>query len=161
MSSAGAPQLSVNAEGLNVAIIAASWHHRVISAMQQEAITTITKSGAEAETFTVAGSFELPLATQVALKTGFDVAVCLGVIVRGETPHFDYVSSAVTQGLTRVQLDTGKPVGFGVLTVDNEQQAWDRSGAAGARESKGREAAEAALHLARAVQKITTGRSSS
>ena len=77
------------------------------------------------------------------------------MIVRGGTPHFEYVSSAVTDGLTRVQLDTGKPVGFGVLTTDNDEQAFDRSGLPGSIESKGREAAEAALHLAVQMRKVS------
>ncbi|MHA3683487.1 6,7-dimethyl-8-ribityllumazine synthase [Leucobacter sp. HY1908] len=179
MSGAGAPDLSVDASGLSVAIIAGHWHDEILSPMIEEAQRAVAAAGATAEVFRVAGAFELPLAAQAALSTAggvagvagagaggagagaggagagagaagprFDAAVCLGVIVRGGTPHFDYVCNAVTDGLTRVQLDTGRPVGFGVLTVDNEQQALDRSGRPGAPESKGREAAEAALHLA-------------
>lgn len=148
MSGQGAPDLTVRAEGLSVAVIAGSWHQEITAAMTAAAQQTITASGATAEIFAVAGSFELPLAAQVALKSRFDAVVCLGVIVRGETPHFDYVSNAVTDGLTRVQLDANKPVGFGVLTVDDDEQAFNRSGLPGSRESKGREAAEAALHLA-------------
>lgn len=148
MSGQGAPDLTVRADGLRVAVIAGSWHQEITEAMTAAAKQTITDSGATAELFTVAGSFELPLAAQTALESRFDAAVCLGVIVRGETPHFEYVSNAVTDGLTRVQLDTKKPVGFGVLTVDDDEQALQRSGLPGSRESKGREAAEAALHLA-------------
>lgn len=155
MSGAGAPDLSVDASGLSVAIIAGHWHDEILSPMIEEAQRAVAAAGATAEVFRVAGAFELPLAAQAALSGAsvgaeprFDAAVCLGVIVRGGTPHFDYVCNAVTDGLTRVQLDTSRPVGFGVLTVDNEQQALDRSGRPGAPESKGREAAEAALHLA-------------
>ncbi len=160
MAGAGAPNLSVDASGLRVAIISGSWHAEIMSGLTEGAIATVSESGASHELFQVAGSFELPALAQTVLTPaaegggGFDVAVCLGVIVRGGTPHFEYVSSAVTDGLTRVQLDTGKPVGFGVLTTDDEQQAFDRSGLPGSIESKGREAAEAALHLAVQMNKV-------
>ena len=154
MSGAGAPDLSVDARGLRVAVVAGSWHEEIMASLIEGATETVTGAGAEPALFRVAGAFELPLAAQAALGAGFDAVVCLGVIVRGGTPHFEYVCSAVTEGLTRVQLDAGKPVGFGVLTTDTEQQALDRSGRPGAPESKGREAAEAALHLAVATRRI-------
>ncbi|WP_125098149.1 6,7-dimethyl-8-ribityllumazine synthase [Leucobacter chromiireducens] len=160
MSGAGAPNLTVDASGLRVAIIAGSWHEEIMSSLVAGAAETLTASGAEHTLFRVAGAFELPLAAQVALAPvaagggGFDAAVCLGVIIRGGTPHFDYVCTAVTDGLTRVQLDAGRPVGFGVLTTDTQQQALDRSGRPGAPESKGQEAAEAALHLAVTAKQI-------
>lgn len=154
MSGAGAPSLAVDASGLRVAIIAGSWHTEIMDGLIAGAQETVGAAGAEHVLFRVAGAFELPAAAQAALtpaadgRGGFDAAVCLGVIIRGGTPHFEYVSNAVTDGLTRVQLDAGLPVGFGVLTTDNEQQALDRSGLAGSVESKGQEAGEAALHLA-------------
>jgi 6,7-dimethyl-8-ribityllumazine synthase len=154
MSGAGAPNLSVDASGLRVAVIAGSWHEEIMSSLIAGAHETIVASGADHTLFRVPGAFELPAAAQVALQSGFDAVVCLGVIIRGGTPHFEYVSNAVTDGLTRVQLDAGKPVGFGVLTTDTEQQALDRSGRPGAPESKGQEAAEAALHLAVQLQLI-------
>lgn len=160
MSGAGAPNLSVDATGLRVAVIAGSWHKEIMASLIKGAHETVMASGADHTLFRVAGAFELPLAAQAALTPadrgggGFDAVVCLGVIVRGGTPHFDYVCNAVTDGLSRVQLDTGRPVGFGVLTTDDEQQAIDRSGAPGAPESKGREAAEAALHLAVTARRI-------
>jgi 6,7-dimethyl-8-ribityllumazine synthase len=89
--------------------------------------------------------------SKVALEAGADAVVALGVIVRGETPHFDYVAAAATDGLTRVALDTGKPVGFGVLTVDDEQQGLDRAGLPGSKEDVGGRAAEAALSTARVI----------
>lgn len=158
MSGQGAPDLRVDATGIRVAIIAGSWHQRFVEPMIAAAAETVRASGAESELFYVAGSFELPLAAQEAAAGGFDAVVCLGVIVRGGTPHFDYVCNAVTDGLTRVQLDAGKPIGFGVLTVDNEQQACARSGLPGSRESKGQEAAEAALHLAVTQRQIREAR---
>lgn len=161
MSGHGAPNLRVDATGMRVAIIAGSWHSQIIEPMTAEAIATIESAGATATVFPVAGAFEIPLGAQAALQprkaggAGYDAVVCLGVIIRGGTPHFDYVCQAVTEGLTRVQLDTGRPVGFGILTTDNEEQALQRSGLPGSVESKGKEAAEAALHLAMLVRTIT------
>ncbi len=161
MSGAGAPNLSVDAAGLKVAIIAGSWHTQVMDGLISGAVETVAEAGADHALLRVAGAFELPALAQKALAPkgagggGFDVAVCLGVIIRGGTPHFEYIASAVTDGLTRVQLDAGKPVGFGVLTTDDEQQALDRAGLEGSPESKGREAAEAALHLAIQMRDLT------
>ena len=160
MSGQGSPSLAVKADGLRVAVIAGSWHREVMKGLIKGAHETIVASGAEHTLFQVGGAFELPLAAQAALTPadqgggGFDVAVCLGVIIRGSTPHFDFVANSVTDGLTRVQLDTSKPIGFGVLTTDNDEQALDRSGLPGSRESKGVEAAEAALHAAVTLRKI-------
>lgn len=154
MAKHGAPQLQVDATGLNVAIIAGSWHTTVMNGLIDGAKATLDASGATYDLITVAGSFEIPLAAQSALANGYDAAVCLGVIIRGDTPHFDFVADAVTSGLTRVQLDAGKPVGFGVLTVDNDAQALNRAGLADSEESKGQEAAEAALQLAVTVRHI-------
>ena len=160
MSGEGSPTLSVDATGLRVAVIAGKWHKEVMKGLIKGAHETIVASGADHSLFQVAGAFELPLAAQAALTPasqgggGFDAAICLGVIIRGGTPHFDFVANSVTDGLTRVQLDTSKPIGFGVLTTDNDEQALDRSGLPGSRESKGVEAAEAALHAAVTVRKI-------
>lgn len=164
MSGAGSPSLSVDASGLRVAVIAGRWHTEVMKGLIAGAHETIAASGATHELFEVAGAFELPLAAQTALTAasqgggGFDAAVCLGVIIRGGTPHFEFVANSVTDGLTRVQLDTGKPVGFGVLTTENDEQALDRSGLPGSRESKGVEAAEAALHAAVTARAIRAAR---
>ena len=160
MSGEGSPSLSVDATGLRVAVIAGKWHKEVMKGLIKGAHETIVASGAEHSLFQVAGAFELPLAAQAALTPasqgggGFDAAICLGVIIRGGTPHFDFVANSVTDGLTRVQLDTSRPVGFGVLTTDNDEQALDRSGLPGSRESKGVEAAEAALHAAVTLRAI-------
>ena len=114
----------------------------------------LAASGAEVTEVPVAGSFELPVVARAALDAGADAVVALGVIVRGETPHFDFVASAATDGLTRVALDTGKPVGFGVLTVDTEQQGLDRAGLPGSKEDVGGRAAEAAISTARAIRRL-------
>lgn len=154
MAKHGAPQLEVDATGLNVAIIAGSWHTTVMNGLIAGAENTLESAGATHRLITVAGSFEIPLAAQAALDNGYDAVVCLGVIIRGDTPHFEFVSDAVTSGLTRVQLDAGKPVGFGILTVDNDAQALDRAGLEDSNESKGQEAAEAAVQLAITVREL-------
>ena len=160
MSGEGSPSLTVDAQGMRVALIAGSWHEQVMSGLIAGAVNTLEAAGASHTLFRVAGAFELPLAAQAALTptdqggAGFDAAVCLGVIVRGGTPHFEFVSNSVTDGLTRVQLDTAKPIGFGVLTTDTDEQAIDRSGLAGSKESKGVEAAEAALHSAAMLRRM-------
>ena len=104
----------------------------------------------------VPGSFELPVAA-ARLAPGLDAVVALGVVVRGGTPHFDYVCSAATDGLNRVSLDTGAAVGFGLLTCDTEEQALDRAGLDGSSEDKGYEATSAALHTASLLRRIRRG----
>lgn len=152
MSGEGAPEIAVKATDMRVAVIAGSWHEKVMDGLIAGALATCEQAGAEHELFRVAGAFELPVAAKKALASGYEAVVCLGVIVRGGTPHFDYVCNAVTDGLTRVALDEGKAVGFGVLTVDNDEQALDRAGLAGSKESKGKEAAEAALSTANLIR---------
>ncbi len=146
MSGHGAPTLHVEATGARVAIVASSWHDEVMDGLVAGAQRALADAGVTDVTLVrAAGSFELPLVAQAHAAAGFDAVVALGVIIRGGTPHFEYVSSAATDGLARVALDTGVPVGFGLLTCDDEQQALDRAGLPGSSEDKGREAAEAAL----------------
>jgi 6,7-dimethyl-8-ribityllumazine synthase len=102
----------------------------------------------------VPGSFELPVVCKEVLNSGADAVVALGVIIRGGTPHFEFVSDAATSGLTQVALETGKPVGFGVLTLDDEQQGLDRAGLPDSQEDKGKEAALAALQTAVTLRQI-------
>ncbi|MFM2353806.1 MAG: riboflavin synthase beta-chain [Actinomycetota bacterium] len=154
MSGAGSPTLSVDGTGLTVAIVAGQWHTVISEGLKAGARRVLEASGATIVEYTVPGSFELPVVSKAALDAGADAVVALGVIIRGGTPHFEYVSSAATDGLTRVALDTGKPVGFGVLTLENEQQGIDRAGLPGSIEDKGAEAAEAALATARVLQAI-------
>lgn len=156
MAGHGAPSFDIDARGLRVAILAGSWHEEVMQGLIQGAEASLKAAGAEYELHRVAGAFELPVVAQAALAGDIDAVICLGVIVRGGTPHFEYVSSAVTEGLTRVALDTGKAVGFGILTVDNDDQAFERSGLPGSRESKGQEAAEAALSTALLIRAFTS-----
>ncbi len=148
MSGEGHPALDTDGTGLKITIVSGLWHHVIADGLLAGARRVLAASGADVTEVQVPGSFELPLASKVALENGADAVVALGVIVRGGTPHFEYVSSAATDGLTRVALDTGKPVGFGVLTLDDEQQGLDRAGLPGSTEDKGAEAAQAALATA-------------
>ena len=148
MSGAGAPTIETNAEGIRVTIVAGQWHEEISNGLLAGAHRALAAAGAIVTEIRVPGSFELPVVSKVALENGADAVVALGVIIRGGTPHFEYVSAAATDGLTRVALDTGKPVGFGVLTLDDEQQGLDRAGLPGSTEDKGAEAAEAAVATA-------------
>jgi 6,7-dimethyl-8-ribityllumazine synthase len=150
MSGAGAPNSAeqVDGSGLSVVIVAGTWHEQITDGLIAGAERTLSASGAAYSIVRVPGSFELPVVSKVALEAGADAVVALGVIIRGGTPHFEYVSSAATDGLTRVALDTRKPVGFGVLTLDDEAQGLDRAGLPDSREDKGAEAAHAALTTA-------------
>ncbi|WP_421741450.1 6,7-dimethyl-8-ribityllumazine synthase [Cellulomonas sp.] len=146
MSGAGAPTLTVDGTGLKVVVIAASWHTVVMDGLLAGAQRALAAAHVEDVTIVrVPGTFELPVAAQVAAAGGADAVVALGVVIRGGTPHFEYVCQGATLGLTDVGIRTGVPVGFGVLTCDNEEQALDRAGLEGSHEDKGAEAAEAAV----------------
>lgn len=150
MSSDGAPKLEVSAVGLEVTVLVTSWHKRVTDALLAGAERALRKAGSNTyKIVRVPGAFELPLAAQLAIQNGADVVVALGVVIRGDTPHFDYVCQGATSGLLRVQLDHSVPIGFGLLTVENESQAIDRAGLEGSSEDKGAEAVEAALMMKR------------
>ena len=149
MSGEGSPDLEVDGSGLKVAVVAAQWHETVMAGLVAGALRGLADCGvAEPVLVRVPGSFELPVAAARLARSGFDAVVALGVVIRGGTPHFDYVCQAATQGLTRVAVDTGVPVGFGLLTCDDETQALDRAGLDGSKEDKGREAAVAAVATA-------------
>lgn len=149
MSGHGAPApQQIDATELKVVVVAGEWHDVITNGLIAGAERVLEASGAAWRLVRVPGSFELPVAAKAALDAGADAVVALGVIIRGGTPHFDFVSAAATDGLTRVALDTGKPVGFGVLTLDDEQQGIDRAGLPGSKEDKGAEAADAALRTA-------------
>ena len=146
MSGAGAPTLTVDGTGLRVVVIAASWHTVVMDGLLAGAQRALAAAHVDDVTLVrVPGTFELPVAAQVAAENGADAVVALGVVIRGGTPHFEYVCQGATLGLTDVGIRTGVPVGFGVLTCDNEEQALDRAGLEGSHEDKGTEAAEAAI----------------
>lgn len=154
MSGAGAPTILPNGTGVTIAIIAASWHEVVMNGLIDGAERACVETGATAMLYRVPGTFELSLAAQKAAAAGFDAVVALGVVIRGDTPHFDYVCSAATDGLNRVSLDSGTPIGFGVLTCDDEAQALARAGLEGSKEDKGFEATVAALALLETIRGI-------
>lgn len=138
-----------------VAVISARWHREICDALVEGAQRALSQAKIEiGPVIHVPGSFELPLAAQYALDAGADAAVVLGVVVRGETPHFDYVCQGVTQGIMNVSLARSKPIGFGVLTVDTVTQAIARSGVSGSSEDKGYDATVAALELLRVKDSV-------
>ncbi|BDP99906.1 6,7-dimethyl-8-ribityllumazine synthase [Aquiluna sp. KACHI24] len=148
MSGSGAPQLEVSAAGKKIYVVATSWHTRVMDGLVLGAMRELEKAGAEdVQVHKVPGAFELPLAAKWAFDQGADAVIALGVVIQGETPHFDYVCDSATTGLTQVQLEYGKPIGFGLLTVDDEAQAIARAGLEGSKEDKGAESVQAALHM--------------
>ncbi|MGV1035660.1 MAG: 6,7-dimethyl-8-ribityllumazine synthase [Candidatus Nanopelagicales bacterium] len=151
MSGEGTPAQQVpDGSGLRVVIVAGSWHQQVSDGLIAGAIRLCEAAGADYELVRVPGAFELPV---VCARYGrdADAVVALGVIIRGGTPHFEYVAGAATDGLTRVALDSGIPVGFGLLTCDDEQQALDRAGLPDSHEDKGWEAAHAAITTVRVL----------
>ena len=155
MSGAGAPETgNIDGRGLNVVIVAGTWHETISNGLIAGAERVLDEAKATHRLVRVPGSFELAIAAQAAFAGGADAVVALGVIIRGGTPHFEYVSAATTDGLTRVSLDAGKPVGFGVLTLDDEQQGLDRAGLPGSQEDKGAEAADAALRTAQVIRAL-------
>jgi 6,7-dimethyl-8-ribityllumazine synthase len=154
VSGHGAPTLSLDDPalgGLRLAIVAASWHTQIMDGLLDGALRAAAEAGVESPTVVrVPGAFELPVAA-AKLAQNHDAVVALGVVIRGGTPHFEYVCEAATVGLTDVSVRTGVPVGFGVLTCDTEQQGIDRAGLPGSSEDKGHEAVTAALLTARTL----------
>ena len=144
-----APKLEIDATGLQIAVLVTSWHKNITDGLLAGAERALKEAGNDTyEVWQIPGAFELPLAAAYAIDQGADVVIALGCVIEGDTPHFEYVCRAATDGLNRVQLDTGIPVGFGLLTVNNEKQALDRAGLPKSKEDKGREAVEAAVLMA-------------
>jgi 6,7-dimethyl-8-ribityllumazine synthase len=143
----GAPTLSIQgADQLRVGVVAARWHEEVMAGLLDGALRALAQARVDDPlVLRVPGSFELPVACARLARARYDVLIALGVVIRGDTPHFDYVCRAASEGLARVSVDTGVPIGFGLLTCDDEAQALDRAGLAGSAEDKGYEAAQAAL----------------
>ena len=159
MSGAGAPaQEPVDAAGLSLGIVATTWHKDITESLLSRAVACAEASGVSRPTVVrVPGAIELPVVAQ-ALAATHDAVVALGVVVRGGTPHFEYVCDSFTAGLTRVALDSGKPVGNGVLTTEGEQQARDRAGMEDSAEDKGWEATAAALQTALVLRDLRAPR---
>jgi 6,7-dimethyl-8-ribityllumazine synthase len=143
----GAPTLSIEgAQQLRVGVVAARWHEDVMTGLLDGALRALAEAKVDDPlVLRVPGSFELPVACARLARARYDVVIALGVVIRGDTPHFEYVSRAASEGLVRVSVDTGVPIGFGLLTCDDEAQALDRAGLPGSAEDKGYEAAQAAL----------------
>jgi 6,7-dimethyl-8-ribityllumazine synthase len=156
MAGHGAPTTEpVDCSDLKVAVVAASWHTEVMDGLLAGAHRALEAHRvADATVVRVPGTFELPVVAQALAAQGYDAVVALGVVIRGGTPHFEYVCSAATDGLTRVALDHTVAVGFGVLTCDTDAQALDRAGLEGSSEDKGWEATAAALLTARTIKKL-------
>ena len=149
-----------DASPFRFAVVVSRFNEDVTGSLRDAAIAALKEAGATAnhvQLFTVPGAFEIPQAARAAAETGrFDAIVCLGCIIRGETPHFDYIASAVAHGITDAAADTGVPMAFGVLTTDSLEQATARSGSG--HDNKGREAAAAAIEMA-ALYKTIAGAS--
>lgn len=143
--------------GLRVGIVQARWNQAIVDRLATGAQRGLTALGVSAvETVSVPGSFEIPLAAKVLAESGtVDAVICLGVVIRGETTHYELVSEGAAIGIQRVQLSTGVPVAFGLLTVENEAQALARSEAAGGH-NVGEEAALVAVEMARLVQRYAS-----
>ena len=157
MSGDGIPRdTPVDCSDLSVAVIAASWHQPVMDGLVAGAQEAVARYQVGAvQVVRVPGSFELPVVAQAYAAAGYDAVIALGVVIRGGTPHFDYVCSAATDGLNRIALDTGVPIGFGLLTCDTEEQALDRAGLEGSNEDKGHEAVTAAVATAATLRTVS------
>ena len=151
----GVPDMPVlDASGVRLAIIASTWHQTICDALLDGAKRYAADAGVRKPTVVrVLGAIEIPVIAQELART-HDAVVALGVVIRGQTPHFDYVCDAVTQGLTRVSLDAAKPVANGVLTTNNEEQALDRAGLPSSAEDKGAQATAAALSTALTLRQL-------
>ena len=142
-------------EGLRIGIVTARFNSEVTEKLEQGALASLRRMGVREDEIAVVrvpGAFEIPLAAMALMEAEVDGVIALGAVIRGETSHYDYVCSAVERGCTDVQLDYGRPVGFGVLTCDTDAQAMDRAG--GKHGNKGAEAAEATVEMARLTQKL-------
>jgi 6,7-dimethyl-8-ribityllumazine synthase len=158
MSGEGAPSAGpvADAADLRVAVVAARWHTRVMDGLLDGAQRALADSGVrDVRLLRVPGAFELPVAVARLATERFDAIVALGVVIRGGTPHFESVCRAATDGLTQLSIRTGIPIGFGVLTCDDDAQALDRAGLPGSQEDKGYEAAQAALVTAVTLRDLT------
>ena len=151
----GVPNLpELDASGVRLAIVASTWHQKICDALLDSAIRVAKDAGVRKPTVArVLGAIEIPVVAQ-ELARNHEAVVALGVVIRGQTPHFDYVCDAVTQGLTRVSLDASTPVANGVLTTDNEEQALDRAGLPSSAEDKGAQATAAALSTALTLRRL-------
>lgn len=149
-------QGNLNATGFRFALVASRWNDLVVNRLVAGALDALERLGANSDNLTVCrvpGSFELPLAVKKLAQTGkWDAIICLGAVIRGETPHFDYIAGEVTKGIAQVALDTGIPVTYGVITADSVEQAINRAGMKSG--NKGFEAAMSAVELVNLYKEI-------
>jgi 6,7-dimethyl-8-ribityllumazine synthase len=159
VSGAGSPEEKpVDCHDLRVAVVAARWHEKVMDGLLAGARRALAEYQVEEPSVVrVPGSFELPVAAGALAERGYEAIVALGVVIRGGTPHFEYVCSAATDGLSQIAVNTGAAIGFGLLTCDTEEQALDRAGLEGSHEDKGYEATAAALVTAKTLRRIRRG----
>jgi len=158
MSGAGRPEYTVDAQGLTLGVVATRWNAEVVEPMLERVLAAAEQCKvAETTVVRVAGAVEIPVVAQELART-HDAVVALGAVIRGDTPHFDYVCQSFTHGLTEVALRTEVPVGNGVLTCDTLEQARDRAGLPDSKEDKGWEAAVAALDTALVLRKLRDAR---
>jgi 6,7-dimethyl-8-ribityllumazine synthase len=147
---------ALNANGLRIAIIASRWNDLLVSRLIGGAQDALIRLGAQQSDLTlirVPGSFEIPLAAKKAAASGrYDALICVGAVIRGETPHFDYIASEVTKGMAAISLDTGVPVAYGIITADTVDQAINRAGVKNG--NKGFEAAMAAVEMANLMKEL-------
>lgn len=156
MSGEGRPEIAPSPDGtdLRLAIVATTWHRELIDLLLERALAAAAGFGVrDATVLRAAGAIELPVLAQELART-HDAVVALGAVIRGGTPHFEYVCDAVTYGLSRVALDERTPVANGVLTCDTAEQAWERSGGPDSTEDKGAEATAAAIHTALSLRAL-------
>jgi 6,7-dimethyl-8-ribityllumazine synthase len=146
----GTPSPLPSAAGFRFAVIVSRFNERITSSLRDAAVASLRDAGADeadVEVFQVPGAFELPQAARCAAESArFDAVICLGCVIRGATPHFEYISSAAAHGVMDAAGETGIPIAFGVLTTDTEAQAQERAGDGA--DNKGREAAAAAIEMA-------------
>ena len=146
----------VDAQGLKIGIVVSRFNHFITEKLLEGALDGVTSHGGEDQNITVVrvpGAFEIPLvAERMAASGKYDALVCLGAVIRGDTPHFEYVSDAVTRGIGKTIRDYRIPVGFGILTTNNVQQAMERAGSKDA--NKGYEAALTAIEMASIIRQI-------
>ena len=144
------------AAGFRFALIVSRFNERITTSLREAARAALSEAGAgetDIEEMDVPGAFELPQAARCAAETGrFDAVLCLGCVIRGATPHFEYISAAAAQGVMAAAGDTGVPIAFGVLTTDTEAQADERAGPGA--DNKGREAAAAAIEMAQLFRRL-------
>jgi 6,7-dimethyl-8-ribityllumazine synthase len=147
-----------DASPFRFALIVSRFNETITSSLRDAAVRALAEAGAadaSVQVFDVPGAYEIPQAARAAAETGtFDAIVCLGCVIRGETPHFDYISSAVALGITTASGDTGVPMAFGVLTTNTLEQAQERAGQND--DNKGREAAAAAIEMAALYRRLSS-----